>query len=518
MRHYVAKLAPAVLVGGCSLIYNPSNLQKPPSDGPPEIDAFVQTDADIDAPPLADANPAALSIDKVAPTTIFEGQGLDGARPALLVIRGHHMTQDATVTISPLDDITPGTPVVAMNGDFIFVPLTIAINPDKSTDLVDLMVSVSETGATTQTITDQLKLQYLPELDTGTAINTTTTPLATLYSRVQLGDVTFTGDNPVILRAVSSITIGNVIAAGANANGKTGGAGGPGGCAGGDANANGGCASFDGGGTGGANGGGGGAGGGYGGPGTDAPGSPGSGGDEHGDVHILKYVAGQHDSNRSGGGGGGGGSALATAGGGGGGGGTVELTAGGNIMAGSINANGGNGDSAGGVTIAGGGGGGSGGVVVIRSVAGTITTGSVTASGGNFGAGVANGSTGGAGAAGRIRIDSPVLGSIPSTTPPAHRGVAFASTTPTVVTTNTQMLTLVASNGDSVDGWLIDHDGTYRAGEPIDQTFSSATQDVNAVFIGGYNTLCFTVDPAQRPGLPVIDPLADSCINVVYLP
>ena len=78
MRH-LAKLAPALLVGGCSLIYNPSNINKPPADA---TDAQMTADAAIDAPMLADANPADLVIQQISPATIYEGQGTGGSRPA----------------------------------------------------------------------------------------------------------------------------------------------------------------------------------------------------------------------------------------------------------------------------------------------------------------------------------------------------------------------------------------------------------------------------------------------------
>ncbi|NVB77628.1 MAG: hypothetical protein HOV81_04470, partial [Kofleriaceae bacterium] len=76
MRQHVAKLTPALfLVGGCSLIYNPSNIDKPPVDarGP---------DVGIDAAPIYDANPGLLAVEDVAPKTLFEGQGEGGSRTA----------------------------------------------------------------------------------------------------------------------------------------------------------------------------------------------------------------------------------------------------------------------------------------------------------------------------------------------------------------------------------------------------------------------------------------------------
>ncbi len=517
MRPYVASLGATILVGGCSLIYNPSNIDKPRADASdPTIDGSTEVDAAIDAPPLADADFSMLTIEKIGPTRLYEGQGIGGSRPAILVVRGHNFADDATVSITPATDLTIGQKVISTNRDFIFVPVTVAINT-AAPQTVDLSVSVSQSGAPTQTITDQLKLEYLPELDTGTSIAISS--LAPFYSRVNLGNVSFTGTTEVKLRAASSITVGNVSVAGAQASGTTAGAAGPGGCGGGAVASTGGCSGFAGGGLG-ASGANGGAGGGFGMVGFEGAGGA-TGGAAHGNAEIVNYVAGATDSNRSGGGGGGSKTGGGSGGAGGGGGGTLELTAGGNITTGTLTADGGKGGNGSGGLVfltdaGGGGGGGSGGVILIRSVAGTITSGAISAAGGAAGNGAQGGGGGGAGAEGRIRIDAPVAA--PATNPTAYRGPAYLASTPTYVTTVNPVLTLSGTDTANLDGWLIDMDGAARYGEPVDQIVANGTVTVTPTLIPGYNKLCFTLAPATRPLTPMPNPLADACIEIAYLP
>src|SRR5512142_263991 len=125
MRQHLAKLTP-VLLGGCSLIYNPNNIEKPPADASDAntIDVMQMIDARIDAPALADANPAALTVLDASPSVIFEGQGVDNSAQVMLVISGHHFIPGATVQVSPATDLTVGAPTVSTNGDFIAVPIT----------------------------------------------------------------------------------------------------------------------------------------------------------------------------------------------------------------------------------------------------------------------------------------------------------------------------------------------------------------------------------------------------------
>lgn len=517
MRQHVAKLAPALLVGGCSLLYNPNNIGKAPIDATdaPSIDAPMTADADIDAPPLADANPGMLMLLDVMPKVIYEGQGQFNSRPAIVVLRGHHFVGEGlTVDITPSTGLTVSAPTVSMNGDYI--ALTIAVDVDAATDTgtMPLTITVNENGAPAGgvTLADALSVQYLPQLTTGGTVDTNT--LAELYADVNIGDVTFTGTKAAIVRSVSRIKIGNIVAnGGAGATGSAGAAG-PGGCAGGGSGATGGCTPNDGGG-GGAAATSGGAGGGF-----AAPGGGGNGGDggtagvEHGNAQLVSYTGAAGQANQSAGGGGGSANLLANAGGGGGGGGTVELTAGGDIMVGAISANGGNGGNANALlTAGGGGGGGSGGVVVVRSAAGAVAVAGISAMGGAAGAKAGSGGGGGTGGPGRVRVDV-ASGGLPSANPEAHRGPAFVNV-PTIVTSKGLAFSMSGNDGDVVDAFVIPDDGTVHTGEPMDLSFSNGSLMFSGVLLPGYNKFCVTLEPGTRQHA---DKLADTCVDVAYLP
>jgi len=518
MRQQVAFLIPAFFAGGCSLLFNPSNIDKPMIDATdgPGIDAEMTADARIDAPPLADANPGMLVLEDVAPNVLYEGQGLGGSRDALLVIRGHHIIGDnLSVTISPSTGLTLGSPTASMNGDFIAVPVKVAISGMMSGSM-PLTITVTQMGGPVggAMLAGKLAVNYLPEFPVGTSIAAGS--LAPLYSQVDTtSNVTITGTSaqPAIIRSVSSIKIGNITANGAaGTTGSNFGAGGPGGCAGGSGAMTGGCSQTDGGGGGAGNNGGGG-GGGLAAAGGSGNGGGGAAGVMHGNVQVVNYGGAAGMANQSGGGGGGGAMALSSQGAGGGGGGTVELTAGGTIMVGTINANGGAGGDAGTlITGAGGGGGGSGGVVVLRSENATITAGAVSATGGAAGAGAGSGGGGGMGGPGRVRVDA-TSGALPGASPAARRGPSYAANTQTVVTTDNPMLTLTGSTDDVVDIYVIDADDNPHFGEPTNQKFVNGALMVTPTLLPGYNRLCMTLRPGTRG-----DSLADKCIDVAYLP
>lgn len=528
MGQQLAKWAPVVFASGCSLIYNPNNIEKPPIDATdaPMIDAEMTADARIDVAPPADANPAALTLDDVTPSVIYEGQGVDNSPPATLVIKGHHFIPGATVSISPNTGLTLGTPMVSANGDYIMVPVTIDVDGSQSTTPVPLTISIDENGATTQMLTDKLTLQPLPTL-TG---STLALPLAVRYARVAItGAPTFTGTGPVLIRSMSSITCAGISAKGAApATVAAAGAAGPGGCAGGAEASAGGCPGV----VGGGGAGGGGAGGGGGGYGTDGAvggggGAGGAIGVKHGSELIISYTgttADGADRNQSGGGGGG---AAANStlgskgGGGGGGGGTVELTAGGDINCGAVNVSGGNGANATSTLStapSGGGGGGAGGVIVVRTEAGTITNTTLTAAGGSPGDGAGGGATGGQGGAGRIRVDAP--GTLPTTAPTGvlHRGLAFAASTMRVSTTDNPMVTLIGTSGDVFDMYVVDSAGVEHFGEPQNQTIeASGMKSLIVTLLPGYNRLCATLKPGVRNKDDRFS-LADTCVEIAYLP
>jgi hypothetical protein len=522
MRQYLALVTPALLAGGCSWIYNPSNITfKADAAHDTPADEFMQADARIDTPPPQDADPTMLAIDSVTPGTINEGAGDAGSRPALLVIHGKNLAPDATVMITGAPNVSVMSQQVSADGNWMAVLVNASemdATPDSAAaSTVPLLIAVNETGAPTPAMLGgQLTLTKLPQLTQGTSIAVSS--LAPLYSKVALGNVTFTGGStePVIIKAVSSIALGTVtIRGGAGTTGNNNGAAGPGGCAGGTAGQTGGCSGFPGGGGGAA----GNAGGGGGGNATDGGAgngtSPGALGPKHGNAQVVNLVDTTTTSNTnqaSGGGGGGGGNLLTAGGAGGGGGGTIQLDAGGNITITKIDAEGGNGGDAGSVLGgAGGGGGGAGGIVIVRSAHGTVAV-SADASPGAAGAQAGGGGGGGAGGFGRVRIDASG-GTLPTTTPGAHRGPMFATATPQIVTDVNPMLTMLGQPMDVLDGYDIDAMDMQHLGEPMGLTFSGGTMQIVPAMLAGYNKLCFTLQPGTRGG-----DLADTCIEIAYLP
>ena len=207
MRHYVASLVPTVLVGGCSLIYNPSNIDKPRGDATdaPMVDVIPEIDAPADAAPVLDADFSMLAITAIAPSVILEGQGTGGSRKALVVLQGAHISEDAQVTITPSDNITIDSKTHSANRNFIALEITVGIDTGTPAD-VPLTVTVTQAGAPQPVSITGLTLRELPEL-TAYPIDPTVVN-AQLYSKIELtGAMTFTGnlDQRLMLHAVSSI-------------------------------------------------------------------------------------------------------------------------------------------------------------------------------------------------------------------------------------------------------------------------------------------------------------------------
>jgi hypothetical protein len=512
MRQHLASLIPTTfLVGGCSLIYNPSNISKPPADANGDIDTPMTADADIDAPPIADADPSMLMVLDVQPKVLFEGQGMHGSRPAIVVIRGHHfITEGLSVDISPSTGLTLGAPMVSANRDYIALNVTVDIDAATNTGTTPLTVTVMQNGAPAGgvALANQVSVQYLPQFPAGTSIATSS--LAPLYSDVNTGNVTFTGADRAVVRSVSRIKMGNIVANGAPGTTNAAGAGGPGACGGGAPATSAPCLQSDGGGVGasGTNGGGGG--------GFAVAGNPGAGGGAGGSAHGNPQIV-SHAPNAGAGGGGGGKGSLSNSGGGGGGGGTVVLAARGNIEVGTIEAKGGAGgpgSSLINIGASGGGGGGSGGAVVLMSDDGTITSGAIAATPGDGGAaGGAMSGAGGAGAPGRVRVDV-ASGALPSSAPDLHRGPAFVNV-PAIVTNKFLTFSLTGANGDVVDAYVIPDDGLVHTGEPMNQTFANGAVMFQGVLLPGYNKFCVTLEPGMRQHA---DQLADKCVELAYLP
>lgn len=523
VRQQLANLFWLSALSGCSLIYNPNNLDDPKADA--GIDATP-----IDSP-FIDANPTNLGLTELAPEVIDEGQGDGGSPPGVLVVYGHDILGTATIELVSADPNVQvtivGDPVVARDANSIAVVVKVDVNPMATTsEFTDVTVTVKQnSGDIEMTLPTPWKVRNLPELAAADIVDSKLPAmLAPLYSRVDLTGVAVGedgllpgGPGPVFIRSVTDIVIPVELQASApfvydeTADRRT---PGPGGAAGGDRNGGGA-------GTGGAptptgNGKGGG-GGGYAGPGEAGTGG-GAGGAEHGERFIRLY-----EENTSGGGAGGrDGTGIGTiqAGVGGGSGGLVELTAGGNLQVGSIaadGASGADGSPNGGVltTAGGGGGGGAGGRVVLRA-GGTFMVGAVSVAGGTKGAGGINsagalgtaGTPGGDGADGRARYDTQDAGaSISGATrgfyvvPPTKR--IYDEAAPTLMVRGQAMTTFFFR--------VLDGLGDATA-SPV-QTLGSVTGTFNPVLGIGYNRVCVIAEGGSSD-----NDEATNCVTIVGMP
>lgn len=410
-----------MLTCACTLVLDPDNL-------PP------RTDAAIDGPPPVDANLEMVRVDRVVPSTVLEGTGAGGGRPALLVLEGANLDGSAMVTVA-LDGPAPGQAtlvgyVAANDSGSAALAVRIPVLPELAQGATrKLNISLTQGGATR---TAAVTIMGLGELDL-TEATMASAPTVQTYSHIEMSsDVRFTGTDPVRLHATADIAISHKLDV--SAQGMT---AGPHGCGGGASEGAGTCT--PGGGKAGTNalaGGSGGGGGGFGAPGTAGQGaSPGGPGEATGRETLVPIVSTAGVAGNRGNGGGGGGKGLAglgTPGGpGGGGGGVIFLDAGGDITVtgtGAIAATGGT-TSAG----SGGGGGGSGGAVLVRA-GGTITAPGVwlSAAGGMGAAGQSN--NGGPGGVGRIRIDA-AAGSLAgmASAPMPFRGPSWDKAAPVLV-------------------------------------------------------------------------------------
>lgn len=488
----VAVGAPAL--AGCSLIYNPNNLPDPRI-----IDAHV-----------VDADPCALEVNSIVPRVIDEGQGDNGSAPALLVVHGNNFSntnlkvelkpQDGT-TVVQLDPVTDAL----VSGDTTYLAFTVKARVDGvlgKAGAVDIPLDIVVTqdapqngscmGATTKTLSNKLVLKALPELTSGPTTSQ-------LYSMITLPDMMFTGPGRVELNAVSSITLGKVTASGIGTTAgpgafPAGGDSGPGAGATGQAAA----VLGNGGGGGGA---------GFttgGGAGANATGNGGPGGRPYGEDQILSYSGNRASA---GGMGGGGVNILGgTPGGaGGGGGGMVILTAGGDIKAMTVTANGGDGlaPSSG---PGGGGGAGAGGTVVVRTSYGMLNVGTVRVAAGKPGT-----PGGGTGSVGRVRWDAPGDNAPVSPDRAAHRGPAFKSA-PQVVTMQEPSFTVVGTPGDTIAIRVIDDRDIPHPGPEV--SFNPAgLATIVPTLSPGHNQVC-----AKLAGGTESEAAANTCIDVAYLP
>jgi hypothetical protein len=494
MKVGIACIVGASALTGCSLLYNPNNLPVAANDASAApLDLYVT------------ARPDLLELIAVGPPVLFEGQGTGGSRPAILAITGENLADDASVVLVPVDGSSPPTIEIdnvsaAHAPGVLVVAVTLPIDTNRgTTGASDLALTVqvsqaSSTGTVTKTLEGKLVLRNLPELD---APITSSASLAPLYSRVQVkGSLSFTSNAAkAVVRAVSSIDVGDVHA---DASGQ---APGPGGSAGGGTLAPGAGVS------------GGkpgtlvdlshlslvvaGSGGGFGQAGTmGQPSNP--GGAVSGDELLVTYAG-----NASSGGGGGGANA------GGGGGGTLELTAGGTLTAGNITANGGVGGA--GALLAGAAGGGSGGAIVLRS-GGPAKLGAISASGGPGGTATSN--NGGAGGDGRLRYDVPSFAGAAPAMPAMHRrGVAFAEGSPLIAHDPHQVLQLTSDVASALSFKVVVLDAAGATTEATSIMFATPSVMIAPTLGVGYNRVCVT-PPLGNPGIAE----STTCLDLAYVP
>ena len=259
MRQSLAIAATALFVGGCSLIYNPSDLGQP-ADAKSFHDSQA-VDAPIDAPTLFDADPTMLVIDNVYPKLAYSGQGSGGSFPVTLAIHGHNIIPSFQLSITPATQAhVVGTPQLSVSGDWIAAQLEVDVGSGSGSASM-LTISVSEKDDTagdikTATLTpDMLALQPLAALGSGSAVTIDVANLQPYYSQIDVSTLTVTDTTalhaPVYLRSYSSIAIAAITANGADASSTTGGAAGVGAtCGGGNQGSNAGCETANGGGNG----------------------------------------------------------------------------------------------------------------------------------------------------------------------------------------------------------------------------------------------------------------------------
>ncbi len=505
-------LGAACLAGSaCVIVYDADDLRK--------RDAAPADAVPIDALPI-DANPGALAVTDVTPSTLLEGVGADGGRPAVLLVEGDSLVDgQLVVTAAFTDGAMEALPVEvsAASTDSTRAALALAIPVDPTLAAGasrTLRLTFRQPGAAD--VTHDLTVSGLDEL-TLTAGTVAVTSLAPRYARVTVeGDVHFTGATPAVVVATGGITLGARLDADAITTTP-----GPHGCAGGLANSAGACgvAPSNGGGMQGFDAAGlaigtpgdGGGGGGFGENGTVGAGTMGGApGVETGNDMLVPIVTpGANPGNRGNGGGGGGNpSALGggAAGPGGAGGGVLVVAAGGvlTVADGALRAAGGAGGG-----VGGGGGGGSGGAILVRAFGGVVgAPGAWIAAPGGGGGNAAN--DGGNGGAGRIRIDAPGALDAPSVTPVAKRGPAWAIDTPLIVREPTPTLTLFGEPGKT-HGVRVDGAAVTDV-----QIGFDGQREVEVSLAPGANTVCalWTVNATEI----VAPDEARSCVDVVYLP
>jgi hypothetical protein len=485
----------AVVFGSaCSVIYNPNNIPKPHADATPP-----------DAPP-ADANPAALMLSGVDTGALLEGEGSDGSRPEVLVVRGQNIIPDAQVTITAMGSgdmpmvSLAGSAAVSSDHTLLAVPVEADVNTTcpaagSNSGSIALVVTVTQSGGTvTQTI--PWTLTCLPEIDqsgsgaTGSSIslppgvnNLSRLVLAGSGSTILLGS----GGNPtkpLTVRVTGRIEVPGSISV--SANNSTAGPGGDGPAAGSGAGGNGGAGFI----ILGTNAGAGGAG--YAAPGTQGQNNNSSGGPAVGSDSVPSFATNFAS---------GGGNYDQTSGGAGGG--SIELTAGGSLSVGGIAAKG----AKGGTNA----GGGAGGTIVVRAGTTLTLNGNLDISGG------AANSLGGAGAMGRVRINTPQAvqgnGSVVASgaSPSAYRGLAFDPTVPFITTMAQPKLAIHGATGKQYT--LFTRDADNNITDTQMGTLGADSANVSPHLSPGLNNVCLV-----EPGGDLGDLEGVTCVDIAYVP
>src|SRR5688572_21399903 len=136
-------LANALLVSttlaGCSVFYDTGEL--------PNIDAASDTGPDAEI--IVDADPTMITVESVKPAQIFEGQGVDGSRPAVLLIQGTNFVDNGTMVAlsaaagAPMVTVDNSMLEVDLSGKLIAVPVTVAVDAAAS-DTIALDIAVTQ--------------------------------------------------------------------------------------------------------------------------------------------------------------------------------------------------------------------------------------------------------------------------------------------------------------------------------------------------------------------------------------
>lgn len=500
MGQHLVLLSVAVTLGGCSLIYNPSNL--------PPLDKDGGADAPVDVEVILDADPTMLELTSVAPAVIYEGDGVDGSRPAVIVIHGKQLAMGATVSVTehgtgaPVGSVTidNAKAAVSANGFDLAVPVTVGIDANTAAIALDVTVTqdtavgmVSRTLPANPADPSLLTLQGLEQLESGSPV---LTGGVHEYARVAVAGLSVAPGDPAALQihSHSSVTITGTLAA--NASGKQQGAGGSAGPSGAGALQTGDP------GNGPAGGKPSGGGGGYGTPGE--MGSSGAGGGTAGDPAIKAFATNVSSSGAAGNGG-----ATGAGGAGGGGGGTIFVVADGMATLGVVQATGGDGGNPTAIGSGSPGGGGSGGTVLVRA-GNTLAVAEVEVTGGVG----KTGGTVGHGGLGRVRFDAPnvdITTDLHGAT--VYRGPMFAADTVLITRNDHVPLTVTGQNAQSFRYYFTGESGSLRGPYTVSILAGQNMFPLDAPLFRGLNKVCLLVADSA------LDAPAEAqhCISIAYL-